>query len=58
MKLGSTDINKLYLGSTEIKKAYLGSTVVFDSASVLWTPADVTTFKCMTATMLTPSCHI
>lgn len=32
MKLGSTQINKMFLGSTEIKKAYLGSTLVHDAA--------------------------
>lgn len=31
MKLGSTDISKVYLGSTEVAKAYLGDTLVFDS---------------------------
>ncbi len=31
MKLGSTQINQLYLGSTEVNKAYLGSTLVFDT---------------------------
>ncbi len=31
IKLGNTDINKLYLGSTEIKKAYLGSTIILDN---------------------------
>ena len=33
MKLGSIDINQLYLGSTEINKAYLGSTLVFDTTN-------------------------
>lgn len=28
MKLGSTDISKIYLGGTEVTKAYLGSTLV------------------------------
>lgn len=28
MKLGSSDISKVYLGSTEVSKAYLGSTLV------------------------------
>lgn len=28
-KLGSTNINKMYLGATQINKAYLGSTVIF-----------------------------
>lgn len=31
MKLGSTDINKIYLGDTEVKKLYLGSTTVFNN---------------------------
>lgn len=30
IKLGSTDINKLYLGSTEINKCYLGTTLFYD----------------------------
>ncbi len=34
LKLGNTDINKIYLGSTEIKKIYLGSTVVYDKTAV------------------------
>lgn len=29
-KLGSTNINQIFLGSTEIKKAYLGSTLIHD----------------------------
>ena len=32
MKLGSTDISKIYLGSTEVTKAYLGSTLVHDGS--------------------------
>ena len=37
LKLGNTDINKLYLGNTEIQKAYLGNNLVFDnSASLLY----------------------
>lgn len=32
LKLGNTDINKIYLGSTEIKKAYLGSTLVYSKS--------------------------
>ena len=30
MKIGNTDINKLYIGSTEVTKVYLGSTVVYE----------------------------
>lgn len=30
IKLGNTDINKIYLGATEIKKAYLGNTLIYD----------------------------
>lgn len=33
MKLGSTDISKIYLGSTEVSKAYLGGVQVHGSAS-------------------------
>ena len=33
IKLGSTDISKLYLGSTEVTKAYLGSTEVYPVAT-------------------------
>jgi surface protein len=33
IKLGSTDISKLYLGSTEVSKAYLGSTQVYPVAT-------------------------
>lgn len=33
MKLGSTDISKIYLGGTEVSKAYLGSTLVHGSDS-------------------------
>lgn len=32
MKLGSTDISKVYLGQTEVTKAYLGSIEVYSSA--------------------------
>lgn len=32
LKLGSTDIGKMYFGTTEIAKAYLGSDLVFDSS--------------------------
>ena len=32
IKLGNTEINKIYLGSTEIKKAYLGSNLIFDNS--------------------------
>lgn len=45
-KLGSTDINKLYLGSTEIKKAYLGSSLMHDTTGgggTLWTPVELGT---------------
>lgn len=31
MKLGATDISKVYLGNTEVSKAYLGSTLVHGS---------------------------
>lgn len=41
MKLGSTDINQLYLGSTEIKQAYLGAALVFDTT----TPAPASTLS-------------
>jgi hypothetical protein len=33
MKLGSTDISKIYLGSTEVSKAYLGSVQVHGGSS-------------------------
>jgi hypothetical protein len=36
-KLGSTDINKVYLGSTEINSIYLGSTEVYSGAAA-YTP--------------------
>lgn len=42
IKLGNTDINKIYLGSTEIKKAYLGSTLMFDN-SVVVIPTELNT---------------
>ena len=46
MKLGSTDINKLYLGSTEIKKAYLGSTLIYDkTGGAAFAPPDITNLK-------------
>lgn len=32
MKLGATDISKVYLGATEVTKAYLGSVEVYSSA--------------------------
>lgn len=32
-KLGSTDINQVYLGPTDIKQVYLGSTLVHDTTS-------------------------
>lgn len=35
IKLGNTDINKIYLGSTEIKKAYLGNNLIFDNTVVV-----------------------
>ena len=34
MKLGSTDISKIYLGSAEVTKIYLGSTEVYNSAEI------------------------
>ena len=40
-KLGSTDINQLYLGSTEILRAYLGSTEIYDAT----TPGGSTTYS-------------
>ena len=56
MKLGSSDISKIYLGNTEVTKAYLGSTLVHGSDSpqptvkdrlmqlgcVMWFPLDET----------------
>ena len=35
MKLGSTDISKVYLGSTEVTKAYLGSTLVHEGKTII-----------------------
>lgn len=35
MKLGSTDISKIYLGSTEVTKAYLGSAVVHEGKTII-----------------------
>jgi len=32
IKLGNTDINKVYLGSTEINKLYLGSNLILDNS--------------------------
>jgi hypothetical protein len=47
MKLGATDISKVYLGSTEVEKAYLGSALVHGSdvplpydAEVEWLQGD------------------
>lgn len=34
MKLGSSDINKVYLGTTEINEIYLGSTLVYETGVV------------------------
>lgn len=34
IKLGNTDINKVYLGSTEVTKVYLGNTIVYDGNSL------------------------
>ena len=33
LKLGNTNINKIYLGSNEISKAYLGSDMVYGDPS-------------------------
>ena len=42
IKLGSSDISKLYLGSTEVTKAYLGSDVVYaPSAGGGWVTTDL-----------------
>ena len=30
VKLGSGNVNKIYLGATEAKKIYLGSTLIYD----------------------------
>jgi len=38
LKLGNTDINKIYLGSTEIEKAYLGSNLVYEKAPYILIP--------------------
>ena len=35
MKLGSSDISKVYLGSTEVTKAYLGSTLVHEGKTII-----------------------
>ena len=35
IKIGNTDINKIYLGNIEIKKAYLGSDVIYESEPVV-----------------------
>ena len=46
MKLGATDISKVYLGATEVSKAYLGSTLVHGSdgppydAEIEWIQGD------------------
>lgn len=34
IKIGNTDINKIYLGNIEIKKVYLGSDVIYESEPV------------------------
>lgn len=51
MKLGATDISKVYLGSTEVSKAYLGDVLVHGSdvplpydAEVEWLQSDGTAF--------------
>lgn len=36
MKLGSSDVSKLYFGSTEISKAYLGSNVIWAPSTSTW----------------------
>lgn len=33
LKLGTTDVNKVYLGSTDVQKVYLGTTEVWSAAS-------------------------
>ena len=33
IKLGNTDINKLYLGSTEVQKVYLGNNLILDNST-------------------------
>ena len=40
MKLGTTDISKIYLGDTEVSKAYLGSTLVYEGDSKEYTIDD------------------
>ena len=45
IKLGSVDINQLYLGSTEIKKAYLGSTLLYDKTGGAFSPSDITGYE-------------
>ena len=32
MKIGTTDVSKIYLGSTEVTKIYLGTTEVYSSS--------------------------
>lgn len=41
MKLGSSDISKIYLGSTEVSKAYLGATQVYGGSQPLPYDAEV-----------------
>lgn len=41
IKLGTLDINKLYLGETEINKAYLGSDVIYESGGADGSIADI-----------------
>lgn len=40
MKLGTSDISKMYLGNTEVRKAYLGSTVVYEGDNKEYTIDD------------------
>lgn len=43
IKIGTGDINKLYLGSSEISKAYQGSNEVYNTSSGgAWLPSDIT----------------
>lgn len=39
MKIGNTDVNKLYLGNIQVDKAYLGNVQVFSGE---WTPSELT----------------
>lgn len=39
IKMGSNDVDKIYLGANEINKMYLGSDLVYDAAA--WSPLDL-----------------